>query len=370
MGKVNPWTLFVAYSPRLKAIAKIMKTNLFFLCISFALIACGKKESASVGTGAVPVAPVKMAAIVLNPSNAATDITVTGTVLAAQQVRVQTEIAGKVVKVGFPEGGSVAAGQVLVKLEDSELRARLARAAAQLLLAGGQEKRSRAQFDAGAVSRQEYEQIHAQLEIATADVSLLKAQLDKTEIKAPFAGETGLRQVDLGTVLQPGSAITNLQDLSFCRLEFSVSENQSAGVHVGMPVHFTVTGREDTLEATVFAMEPGLDSETRLLKVRARVESPKGEKRGLRPGAFAKVELPLREIAALWVPSQAVVKSARGALVWKVREGKAELSLFHPGMRTPEAVEVVKGLSAGDTVLITGLMQLKPGMLVQPEIIP
>ena len=344
-----------------------MKKHLLFLFLSVALSACGKHEAASGAPAGAGAAPAKLAAVVLNASTTTSGIIATGTVLAEQQVDVQTEIAGKVVRVGFPEGGHVSAGQLLVKLDDAQLRAQFEKASAQLLLAQAQEKRLHEQSEAGAVSAQEYDQAQAQLASAKADADMIKAQLDKCEIKAPFAGDVGLRKVELGAVLQPGTMITTLQDLHSYRIDFSVSENQAAGVRIGMPVRFTVTGREDTVDASVFAIEPRVEPDTRLLKIRARCQSPKG---GLRPGAYARVELPLHEKAALWVPAQAIVESARGAQVWRVREGKVALVVFKPGTRTPEAVEAMEGLSAGDTILISGLMQLKPGLPVNPEIIP
>ncbi len=340
----------------------------FVLVSVLGFAACGKKEAGNSAAPGGPGAPVmKLSAIVLNSSTLSSNLIAPGTVMAEQQVNVQTEISGKVVRIGFPEGGHVSAGQVLVKLDDSELRAQYEKASAQLLLAQSQEKRIHEQADAGAVSAQEYDQVRAQLEAAKGDAAMIKAQLDKCEIKAPFAGEAGLRKVEMGAVLQPGTQVTSLQDLRSYRIEFSLPENQAAGVYKDMTVLFNVAGREDTLRASVFAIEPGVDPDTRLLKMRARCAPPKG---GLRPGAFATVQVPLRESAALWVPAQAVVENARGTNVWRVREGKAELHPFKAGTRTPEAVEAKQGLSAGDTVLVSGLMQLKPGASVNPVFTP
>ena len=290
--------------------------------------------------------------------------------LAEQQVDVQTEIAGKVIRISFPEGGPVSAGQVLVKLDDSELRAQFDKANAQLHLAEAQEMRMKEQADAGAISAQAYDQVHAELESARAQAALTQAQLDKCEIKAPFAGIAGLRKVELGAVLQSGAKITTLQDVHSYRIEFSIPENQAVDVHTGMTVRFTAAGVDGDMTASIFAIEPGVDPDTRLLKMRAHYTPSMSMKSALRPGTFASVVLSIREHSALWVPAQAMVESARGAQVWRVHEGKAELCIFQPGTRTPEAVEALQGLSAGDTVLISGLMQLKPGMSVNPEIIP
>ncbi len=344
-----------------------MRPHPFLYCLvaGFGLLACNRHAADSGEAKARGGAPEALAAVVLNAATVTSNVIATGTVLAEHQVDVQTEISGKVVHIGFPEGGHVAAGQELVKLDDSELRAQYEKAKAQLLLAQVQEKRMQPQFEAGAVSQQDVDQARAQLESAQADAALIKAQLDKCEIRAPFAGDVGLRLVELGSVLQPGTKVTTLQDLHSFRIEFSVPEDQTAGVRIGLPVKFTVTGRKDTLNATIFAIEPALDPSTRLMTVRARCPAPKG---GLRPGAFATVEVPVHATQALWVPAQGVVESSAGSQVWLVRDGKAKLQVFRPGTRTPEAVEAVQGLSAGDTVLVSGLMQLHPGIPVKPKI--
>ncbi len=345
---------FTRSAPALMAIA--------FFCLS-GLTACNHKDNAA---AAQAHGSSKLPAVVLNAASVSSDIITTGTVLAEQQVAVQSQIMAQVREIGFPEGGHVSEGQLLVKLDDSELKAQLEKASAALDLARAQEKRFSAQADAGAVSQQDYDSAKAQLESAQADVDLLKAQLLKCEIRAPFSGEAGLRQIELGMMLQPGSMVTTLQNLRSLRVEFSVPEGQVSGVRVGMPVRFTVAGRADTLTASVYAVEPELDTLTRLLKMRARFAPPKD---GLRVGSFATVQLPLREHSGLWVPAQAVVESAVGSQVWVVRGGKAQLQVFSPGTRTPEAVEATNGLNAGDTVLISGQMQLHPGLPVTPFVV-
>jgi membrane fusion protein (multidrug efflux system) len=331
---------------------------------SFGLMACEHQKD---GGASAAQGGAKISAIVLNPSSVSTGLITSGTVLAEQQVAVQSQIMAQVTEIGFPEGGRVCQGQVLVKLDDSELKAQLEKASAALDLARAQEKRFSAQADAGAVSQQDYDSAKAQLESAQADVDLLKAQLVKCEIRAPFSGEVGLRQIELGMMLQPGSMVTTLQNLRSLRLEFSLPESQISGVRVGLPVRFTVSGRSDTLSAAIYAVEPGLDTLTGLLKVRARFAPP--EKGSLRVGAFATVILPYEENSALWVPAQAVVESAQGSQVWLVQGGKAVLKVFTPGTRTAEAVEATQGLAAGDTVLLSGQMQLHPGTPVTPSVV-
>jgi membrane fusion protein (multidrug efflux system) len=216
-------------------------------------------------------------------------------------------------------------------------------------------------FKAQAVSQNENDQAVAALRTAQAEAALTSAQWEKTRLRAPFAGTAGLREVELGTVVQPGARVTSLQNLTSLRVEFTVPERQAAHVHPGMKILFTAAGSTDTLEASVYAVESRIDSDTRLVRVRARtLANGKAGPRVL-PGAFARVVLPLRADSALWVPAEAVVQSARGSQVWVSRGGVAEAVVFTPGQRTPEAVEAAAGLSAGDTLFVSGLMQMRPG---------
>lgn len=334
-----------------------------------ALTACGGegKTAGKEGKGApgAGAPPARLAAIVLSSGSTASESSVPGTLLAEQQVDIQAEISGKVTHIGFREGEAVKAGQVLLRLEDQELKARADQADAALMLARTREERTRQDLKAQAVSQGEYDQAAAELKTARAAAALANAQWEKTYLRAPFAGVAGLREVDLGAVVAPGARLTTLQNLSALRLEFSVPEKQSATMKPGLAVRFTPSGSSDTLTAKVYAVESRLDPGTRLLRVRARSENPG---RRLLPGGFARVELPLRDDTSLRVPTQAVVQSARGPQVWIVRGGKAALQVFTAGERDAESVRVADGLSAGDTVLVSGLLQLRPGADVIPQV--
>ncbi len=333
---------------------------------------CGDKQAAAGGGGGAGAAP-RFAAIVLASAPVDAGLTATGTVLAEQEVEVRAEIAGRVARLGFREGEAVKAGDLLVELDGAELKAQADRAEANHLLAKNRAERVRRDYKANAVSRDELERTEAGLKTAAAEAALAKAQWEKTRIRAPFSGHAGLREVELGSFVQPGTRITSLQDLSALRVEFSLPERQAARVRPGMAVTFTAAGSADTLSATVYAVESRIDPGTRLLRVRARTapgsaRGPAPAKAGILPGAFARVELPLRGDSVLWIPAEAVVQSARGSQVWVAREGGAEPRVFTPGLRTARAVEAVSGLSAGDTIFVTGLLQLRPGMPVVPVV--
>ncbi len=345
--------------------------SLAFVSTTF-WIGCSDKQAASEG-GSGGSQPARLTAIVLAPSApASAGSTVPGNVLAEQQVEVQAEISGKVVQIGFREGEPVKAGQLLVRLDDAELKARADQASARLLLARTREKRLKQDFKAQAVSRGEYDQVHAEWKSAEAEAALAKAQWEKTHVRAPFDGVVGLREIELGSVVQPGTRLTTLQNLASLRVEFSVAERLAGLVRPGLKVRFTASGTPDTLEATVYAVESRVDADTRLLRVRARTagaaRGASGQSGRVLPGSFARVELPLGQSEALRVPTQAVVQSAQGAQVWRVRGGVAELVTFEPGVREARMVEALSGLSRGDTILVSGLLQLRPGTPVAPQV--
>jgi membrane fusion protein (multidrug efflux system) len=335
------------------------------LLVVLSAIGCNEKPAAKAASGGPAVgpaagtlpAPARLAAVVLERAPASTNVTAAGTVLAEQEVNVETEIAGRVTAIGFREGGPVKAGQVLVELDGAELKAAADRAEATRLLARAQADRARGDYKAQAVSREELDRVLAEWKAAEADAALARARWEKTRIRAPFAGTAGLREVELGTVVQPGTRVTSLQNLSSLRVEFSVPEKMAGSVRSGMKISFTASGTPDTLEASVYAVESRVDPGTRLLRVRARTAGVAS----IPPGAFARVELPLRADSALWVPAEAVVQSARGSQVWRARGGNAEPTVFTPGLRSPTAVEAAAGLAAGDTIFVSGLLQLRPG---------
>jgi membrane fusion protein (multidrug efflux system) len=336
--------------------------------LSLGLSACGGDESGK-PQGAGPAGappPARLAAIVLAPSaSQGSGVSAPGTVLAEQQVDIKAEIAGRITLIGFREGHPVRAGQILIRLEDAELKARSQQAEARLLLARTSEERARQDFKAQAVSQGEYDRVSAELKSARAEAALARAQWEKTFLRAPFAGSAGLREVDLGAFVQPGVRLTTVQNLKSLRVDFSVPEGLARAIRPGMTVRFTAASAPDTLSATVYAVESRIDPDTRLLRVRARCENQDAR---VLPGSFARVELPARADSSLWIPTQAVVQSARGSQVWTVQGGQAVLKVFRPGTRDAQSVEAVSGLSPGDTVLTSGLLQLRPGAPVIPVV--
>ncbi len=295
-------------------------------------------------------------------------IRATGSLLADEAVDLAAEASGRVTRIAFREGSRVRRGQLLLTLNDAELRAQRERLRYRIELATTREDRQRRLLDIGGVSQDEYEGALGELNVLRAELALVDAQIAQTQVRAPFGGVIGLRYVSEGAFVSPQTRIATLQRLSPMKLEFAVPERYAGRVALGSDVVFTTAGAGadgtgGTFRGTVYAAEPRVDLDTRALVIRARVENPGGR---LLPGAFADVELVMDELPrALPVPAVAVISEMGGKRVWTVVDGKAASRSVETGVRTEEAVQVVDGLAPGDTVITGGLQALRPGQPVR-----
>jgi membrane fusion protein (multidrug efflux system) len=174
--------------------------------------------------------------------------------------------------------------------------------------------------------------------------------------------------VSEGAWVTPETLLTTLQDTSRIKVDFTLPERYAGAVAIGQRFTFRVAGRGEEFSGTVIAVEPGIDAATRSVRVRGITENPEG---ALAPGAFAAVELPLERVAdGILVPAQAIVPSSTGHSVWVLREGRAALREVEIGLRTRDAVEVLRGLEVGETVLTSNLLRLREGAPVEGEDAP
>lgn len=292
-------------------------------------------------------------------------LSTTGSLRANEWVSVTSEISGKVVDLRFDEGSRVAAGDLLVKIDDSELRAQLERARFRVTLAAQREAQQKRLLDEGILSREEYDRQLNEKNVFESEQRLIETQLKKTEIRAPFGGTLGLRDVSLGAFLSPQTRITTLSDIQPIKLDFSLPEKYAGLVRVGQQVTFRLKGDETPRVARIFAIEPAVDLETRSLQLRAESANPDGS---LLPGAFADVEVAVRSKAdALAVPAIAIVPELGGKKVFVVENGVAQPKAVETGIRTNELVEITSGLAAGEKVITSGLLQVKPGSAVEVQ---
>ena len=288
-----------------------------------------------------------------------------GTVRANEEVQLVSEISGKIAAIHFDEGRRVAAGELLLEIDDSELVAERQRALYRLELAEKAEARQQQLLSDGVISSETYDVALGELNVLRAELQLIEAQLLKTEIRAPFGGVIGLRWVSPGSYLSPQTRIASLHDLDPVKLDFTVPERYAALLGVGDEISFTVDGIERVFPGAVFAVEPAVDAATRSLRLRARCPNPDGL---LVPGAFANVQLVLRAVPdALAVPAIAVIPELGGTKVFVVEDGRAQPRAVSTGIRTEKVVQITDGLAPGDLVITTGILQLEPGLEVEVE---
>lgn len=304
-------------------------------------------------------APVPVSGYVVKAATIENLVISNGNLLANEEVTIQSEISGRVTDIYFKEGSSVTKGSLLVKLYDKDLQAQLKKLKVQEELAIKQENRLKELVKTEAVSQQEYDVALNNLHGIQADMDLVLSQIQKTEIRAPFSGKVGLRNISTGAYVAPGTLITTLQQLQPLKLDFSIPERYSNQLSSSPVVEFSVQGINDVLTARIIATEPGIDENTRTLKIRALYDNKNLK---VLPGAFASVKLPLEKIEnGLMIPTQAVIPELKGQKVFISENGKASPRSIEMGLRNDSTVQVVTGINAGDTVITTGVMQVRPG---------
>lgn len=271
------------------------------------LLPAGPKSKAKVARGDPAREGTAVRTVVVRPEPLEETVIATGTVRAEESVDLQPEIAGKLLHVHFVEGARVRAGDLLAVINDAELRASLQRAIHRRDLAELKARRITTLIEKGGVPQQDYDIAASELSVLAAEVELIRAQLARTEIRAPFDGIIGLRSVSEGAQVSTATRLATLQDNRRMKVDFSLPEKHAGALAPGSRVAFSVTGSDRSYEAEVYAVEPGLDEATRTRLIRAHAPNPDGT---LLPGAFARVTVPVARIpAAVLIPSTALSPS-------------------------------------------------------------
>lgn len=301
----------------------------------------------------------KVDAFVVTPSLLVSEITVTGSLAAYNDVDLKNEVAGRVVKVNLQEGKFVRKGTLLVKLYDDDLQATLRKLRSQLAIQRRIYKRQTELIKVNGISQNDYEQTLLQVKTINADIAEEKALIRKTEVRAPFDGTIGLRDISVGAVVSSSTLLATIRTNHKIKLDFYVPEKYSSEVVNGMKVNFTMYNGDKLYNAIVVATEHGIDDTTRNLKVRALITTYSKE---LVPGAFANVILKFGENPkALMIPTQAIIPQEGDKTVIVARNRKAHFVSIKTGIRKSSRIEVTEGLSPGDTIMSTGLLFLKEG---------
>lgn len=301
----------------------------------------------------------KVDAFVVKPSLLVNEISVTGSLLAYDEVELKNEVAGRVVKVNLPEGQFVKKGTQLVKLFDDELQSVLRKLQSQLAIQQQIYNRQSELMKVKGISQNDYEQTGLQLNTIKADIEVQKTLIRKTEVLAPFDGVIGLRNISEGAIITPATLLSTIRTANKIKLDFNVPEKYSSSIKTGMKVKFTMYNTEKEYDATVIASEQGIEVATRNLKVRAIVNSQSKE---LLPGAFSNVLLKLGENKnALLIPTQAIIPDEQDKSIIVARNGKALFVKVKTGIRNAANIEITQGIQIGDTIITSGLQFLKEG---------
>ncbi len=317
------------------------------------LVSC--KSEAKDKTASKEKPPVAVDVIIAGNSDFASDIEVNGTVLSEEMVELHPEVGGRLTYLNIPDGARVSAGTVLAKINDADLQAQLQQQKVQLELAQKTEQRLNKLLAVNGVDQATYDAALSQVNLYDANINVLKAQIDKTVVKAPFAGRLGLRLVSEGAYVSTATAIGTLQETDKIKIDFSVPESYVNLVKIGKTISIQTNASKEEFTATISAIEPQINTATRNLKVRARLV-----KGSISPGAFVKVLLN-ENLKGIVVPTNAIIPDALSNQVVLVKDGKALFQNVETGIRTSDVVEITDGLKIGDTIVVSGVLYVRPG---------
>lgn len=305
---------------------------------------------------------LNVSAQILKHENLNDIIRVKGLLIPDEEVELSFETSGKITGIYFKEGSNVKKGQLLAKVNDKPLQAELQKLEAQIPLAEDRVFRQKSLLAKDAVSQEAYESVNTELEKLKADIELVKSRIAQTELRAPFDGVIGLRQVSEGTYASPTIIISQLTRITPLKIEFSVNESQVNNIKPGTPLTFTFDNDMNQYQANVYAVESNLDKQTLTLKARALYSNPGGR---LKPGLSTNIEIKLQEIKnTIVIPSLSTIAEMGRDIAYIYKDGKAHQVALKKGMRTASSVQVLNGLNIGDTLLVTGVMQLRDGLPV------
>ena len=311
--------------------------------------------------------PVEIARAELSPM--AETVRAVGSLRSDESVIIRPEIAGRIAATPFAEGHVIDKGATLFQIDDEMARAELAEAEVAAKLSRQNDIRARELLAKGAGTARARDEATARMEMDRARAELARARLSKTKIVAPFAGIVGLRKVSIGDYVAPGQDLVNLESIDTIKLDFRIPERHLGALAVGQKVAAEIDAfPARTFEGQVFAVDPQIDAAGRSIAIRATLPNPA---RALRPGLFARVTLTVQERAqAVTLPEQAIMPRGESFSVFKVMDGKAALSPVEVGRRAAGRVEIVKGVAAGDDVIVAGQIKVQDGAPVRAAAAP
>lgn len=335
---------------------KIMndKGYIIVLFAMLSLLSCRKRTEKIKDREPVTV-DVIVAQKVLFPSS----IEVNGESLSEEMVELHPEISGRLTYLNIPDGATVEKGTLLAKINDADLQAQLEQQKVQLDLAVKTEKRLKELLAVNGINQSDYDAALSQVNTTDANIKVLNAQIDKTVVRAPFSGKLGLRMVSPGAYVTSLTLLGTLQQSDNIKIDFTVPEFYANLVRVGKTVSIQTNESDEKQPAVISALEPQINIDTRNIKVRARL------KRGnISPGTFLKVLLNKDE-EGIVVPSNALIPDASSNQVIVVKKMKAVFVNVETGIRNADVVEILSGINSGDTIVISGVLFVRPNSFLK-----
>ncbi len=325
----------------------MIKRLFYSMLCGLVLAHCGNKEKKITATTQQPrQQAIRVDAFVVTPRTISESIEVPGTLLAKETTEIHPEVSGRVVGININEGKYVSGGTVLARLYDGDLQAQLRKLEVQLSIAQKTEERQAQLLKIQGISQQDYELSLLNVNNIKADIEIIRTSISKTTIHAPYSGRLGLKNVSPGAYITPTTLLTTITQTDQLKLDFTVPEKTNKKYN-----------------AKVIATEVSVAETTRSLLIRSVVQNKNSE---LLPGTFANVQLKFDPNPnALMVPSQAIIPQARGKKVISFNGGNAKFVDVTTGVRDSAYVQVTEGIRTGDTIVITGLLSIRPGAKIQ-----
>lgn len=338
-----------------------MKKIILSLALPLLLLSCKQKKDQPAQNAkqqqSIPIVDV----IIAGGSNITNTIEVGGTVIPNEMVNINSEISGRLVFLNIPDGGRVSKGTVLAKINDADLQATLSKTKVLLDMAQKTEQRLRKLLTISGINQADYDLALNQVNSYKADLTVTQAQIDKTIIKAPFNGVLGLRMISPGAYVTPATILSSLQQVDRVKIDFNVPEAYTNLIHKGSSITIQTNESNESRRAIVVATDPQLNLTTRNLKVRALLEGA-----SINPGTFVKVLLANNTgNDNIMVPTNCIIPDARAKKVIVVKNGMGVFVDIETGFRSPGMVEVTKGIKVGDSIVVTGVLFVRPKLPVK-----
>ena len=338
-----------------------MKKNTYFNLISliaFSLffIECGKKKKQEdLSKKADPPAVVD---VMIAQNQAINSITeANGSILTNEFIELRPEVSGRLTYLNIPEGSTVKKGTILARINDSDLQAQLNKTKVQIELSQKTEQRLTKLLSINGIGQAEYDAALNEVNSLNADLEYTKVLIDKTILRAPFSGVIGLRQISQGAYVTPATILATMQQVNQLKVDFTVPEEYSGVIRKGSVVEVAVEGTNNSrCKAVVIAREPQINQTTRNLTIRATLSNCTAN-----PGTFAKVYFSSGSArSSITIPSNAIIPDDKNKKIVVVKGGKATYAVIETGVRKESFVEITKGVSVGDTIVVDGVLFARP----------